>query len=292
MLALSLLWGCPRRPPVVPPAEPAAPAPRARVEPSAASAFEDDVEDALAQVDAAIGALEAGEAERAGALLGAALEDLDRVHAWLPGGSLLAALDDALAGIARPGASARVNALLERARSQPALVDPPVLQLLERTMLLLEGDAPRAAAATLRSAREHLASDLGASSLTQARARTRESAAAVERGDLKTARARMTAVPFLLRRVESIAPLVPIRRELHAAAAAAERGRWDDARRLLSSAVRHLDQLRPPAESPLTAEVERLEARVRDVLRGFDRRPPRPSTLWDLAARARTLDTG
>ena len=170
-------------------------------------------------------------------------------------------------------------------------LDPEVVARVREAQQRANAGDQQGAFDSLRMARQALAADIALLPVEDAYARVAAARAELQRGQVEFAQRLLASVPIAIARLEASAPLVPIRFDLRAAAAAAEQGSWERARMFVGRASNHLQALRSfagveepgfaRAISSLTERVNTLQQRIAAGAR------PSPGEIRDLAQRTR-----
>jgi hypothetical protein len=220
-------------------------------------------------------ALSGGDATRAQEYLDRASSGLTEMRRGLPGASLLRDLDDIGARLA-PGEREKIDflPLAHRVEAEALFLDPDVVRAIGDAEKQLEGGQRAEAFASLARARNRLAQDIGAPLVDTASHHLAEAEDALKKGNLVHAGELLVPIGPALEQVRLRAPLVPVRFDLRAAAASAELGDWERARRFVQRAATRLEALQgvtPGPEVPsLLEETRRMERALRE--------PPHPRT--------------
>lgn len=237
---------------------------------------------AMNRITSARDALEEEQVTQAQELLEASLADMDHVFTWLPEESLYGAVDTAARQLEREEVEVDLGPLEEQLLAQREYLPTAAVADVQAARRLLREGRPAEALGRLREARQVLSRELLVLPLEVARSRIREAVRALENGQPAQALSWLDSVPELLDEVRVFSPLVPSRWQMRAAAAAAARGEWERAEALVRAAVENLESYRGTFDSPLTLQVERLEADARMLLRRMDgwSRPSPEYILW------------
>lgn len=244
---------------------------------------------AAAGIEAARRDVAAGEGRRASERLDAAREDLRALSALLPGETFAASIDAAIEAIRNDPATADFTALQTQAEELRARLDPAIFQAVEDARFaLLAGDAERAGT-RLEEARKAFGADTQRTELAAARALLDRAGEEVADRDFAAAERSLAEASAAADRLGALAPFVPIRWELRAAARSAEEGDWDAAERLLAAAVTQIEDL-----SRVNAALAgQLLDDARRLLDGWKRQQlPSPEQIWDLALRTLEATAG
>jgi hypothetical protein len=246
----------------------------------------------MSTTTSALGALERGQVAEAREHLEEAVEHMELLYSRLPGEPFLGDVDTALARLGA-GQATDLMPLLERARERQEVLGEETLELLEGATVREQAEDLVGAAQELREARELLAEDLLLFPLDEARSHLLMARNALRVGNEGRARVQLARVPGLLEHVRATEPLVKVRWQLRAAAAAAERGDWIRARKMLAVTERRLREYRGGPEDPLTGTIALLRADIRlllEQMRGRER--PSPEVIRQLAHRTLPAPVG
>jgi hypothetical protein len=175
--------------------------------------------------------------------------------------------------------------LAARVQAEALFLDPDVVREIGEAHRELDGGQRARAFELLGHARERLAADIGTPLLDDASHQLALAEDALKKGRRQDAASILGPLGRSLEQVGLRAPLVPVRFDLRAAAASAELGDWERARRFVARAAARLDALQGVAPGPevpaLLQEARRLEKAIEE------RRSPRGADLWWLAGRTR-----
>lgn len=219
--------------------------------------------------------------------LDAAANALRQLYDGVPGKQLMSAL----------GGKGDIDLapIFSTMRSTSVFVDPAVVAQVEEAKKRADKGDQAAAQEQLRLARSSLAADIALLPVESAYAYVVAAQSELRNGQTARATELLRNVPLVMEHVTMTAPLVPVRFDLRAAAAAAEANDWTRAGELVESAKQDLQQL---ASSPVADQQEQkmlqsLAKKVTDIDRRIDSgKKPQPREIRDLAKQTRPASTG
>lgn len=237
---------------------------------------------ALTQIALAMGALEDKDRDRADQALSAAAGHLRQIYDAVPSRDLLRLL-------AHTDAADDLAPILAQVHQQAIYLDPRIVDNVDQADEKSRGGDRAGAQEDLAEAQRLLAEDVASAPVEDAYARVVAASADLRRGDAERALRLLRQVPNVLDRVDVSAPMVPVRFSLRAAAAAADKGKWDQARTLMDQATGGLDQIVEVARAvrkdllPVVNRAHDLQQRIAGG------RKIRPQQLRALAQSTRTF---
>ncbi len=238
---------------------------------------------ALTQVATAMSAIEENDHNRADGALAEAATELLQIYDAVPARDLLRLLWQA-------DAVDELAPILAQAHQQAVYLDPEVVRSVDRADEKARTGDRAGAQENLVMAQRQLGEDVACAPIEDAYARVVAARAELRGGNSDRALRLLRQVPLVVDRVDVSAPMVPVRFSLRAAAAAAARGNWDQARTLVNQAAGALEQIASaPSASGVQNELKPVVSRARVLQKRFDSgRRVRPQQLHELAQRTRT----
>jgi hypothetical protein len=173
--------------------------------------------------------------------------------------------------------------------SYTAYVDPEVLAGVETAKQKAKSGDAKGTEEALRLARDRVAVDMAFVPVEEAYVRVLAAQQALQDGDTKEALRLIRHVPVVVADMQLSRPLVPIRADLQAAAAAAEANQMDRSRRLLQNASSQMQQLESVAKS---SELSSQLSPIADDLQELAKeQKPKATQIRELAKRTRSVGT-
>lgn len=261
------------------------------MEPDSGAALLARTRDVGADVSDARKALADGDTARAQAHLDRAAGSLSEMRRVLPGASLLRDLDDVGVRLV-PGERLNVDIgpLAVRVEAEALFLDPAVVSGISQAEQLLREGKRKEAFVAFGQARDRLAADIGTPLVDDAGRQLAQAEDALKKGKLQQAADMLAPVGSAIDQVGLRAPLVPVRFDLRAAAASAELGDWERARRFVARAATRLEALQGATPSPVVPAVLDQTRRLERAIE--DRRNPSSGDMRWLAARTRLSAQG
>jgi hypothetical protein len=280
---------------------------RAQPQRDQVSVFE-KAQGALANIGEATAAIRRDEDDKAQQILSKTAESL-RALRQTPASAVLSAIDRALPGegAQSPGAQGSKGAgdqkgsgaaampakmemapLMAEITSFEAYLDPKLVANVREAEKQAKGGDDEKAARTLRLARDTLMADLAFLPLDDAYSRVVAAETDLRAGRDADALRLLQNVPIVLERVQVSAPLVPVRFNLRAAAAAAEAGDWDTTKQLVSQATDQLETIVSAAPEGVSSDLRPIEKKISALDERLSKGgKPKPKELRDLAQMTR-----
>jgi hypothetical protein len=276
-----------------PPAAEARPAPQAP-EPGKNVDEMQQAQQALEAIVAAQQALAKHDRDAARERLDEAERRLEPLYDTPPLAALLNELEEAI-GTAQGSRPMDLAPLAGVAREQRIYIEPEAYADIAQAEKFARDRQLDAAAEKLRAARQRIGVSVAFLPVEEAYVRVLAARALLTTGDTDDAARILGTLPVIMEDVRLSAPLVPVRFDLQAAAAAAEEKNWTRAGTLLLTARTRIDGVlaaSPPAELQKTlrtvrSDIDRLHRQV--VGEG---RKPAPGKIRDLAQRVRDASLG
>lgn len=247
-------------------------------------------QNAMTHIAAADRALDQGKKAAARSALVKSEKELSKLYNQPALGPVMAELDRAIDSASRKGAQADgldLAPLTTTVRSYQAYLDPSVSAGIERAKERAQSGDTKGTEEALRLARNRVAIDTAFIPVEDAYVRVVAAQHALDKGNVKQASRLLDSVPIIVSELQISQPLLPVRFNLHAAAEAAESGKWDQAETLLSRVDEDLQRLEKASVgeaqttelASISDDVERLH---QDVTAG--KNPP-PAQIRQLAQR-------
>lgn len=231
----------------------------------------------MAHADAAISAIRRDDRSTANQLLGTMATTLRGLYEDVPGRKVLGQMGQAAQPAAGPSGAAGGGGaeqaapgyvpLMAEIQTQSVYLDPQVVAKVEQAQKQAEGGDAQAAQQSLRLARDQMVADIALLPVEDAYSRVLAARAELEAGRKQNALQLLQNLPVVLAEVQVSAPLVPVRFNLRAAAAAAEAKNWERAQALLSQAETQLDSVVSSGQGakelrPIADKAEKIRTRM------------------------------
>ena len=245
---------------------------------------------AMTHISAAQQALTNNKIADAKSALDKSKQALDRLYDTPPVTALLNEFDEALNALRGKSPALEtldLAPLTARISSYTAYVDPEVLAGVENAkQRAKQGDA-KGTEEALRLARDRVAIDMAFVPVEEAYVRVRAAQQALQDGDTKEALSLIRHIPVFVADMQLSRPLVPIRADLQAAAAAAEANQPDRSRKLLQNANAQMQQLKSATKSSeLTSQLAPI---ANDLSELAKQQKPQATQIRELAKRTRSV---
>ena len=241
---------------------------------------------ALVHIMAASAAIERQQNDEASRALDAAAGSLRQLYGAVPAGTVLSQL-----GTNEPGEPMDLAPVVSEVQAQSVWMDPEVVANVEEAQRQMEKGNQAAAEQKLLLAREKLVADVALLPLEDAYARVQAARAELRDGRPEYAARLLEGVPLAIQHIQVATPIVPVRFNLRAAAAAAEEGNWDKAGELVNQATATLNEMAAaPGSDEMKKDMESLAKRAERLNSRLEQgRKPRPTEMRDLARRTQAL---
>jgi hypothetical protein len=242
---------------------------------------------ALTHIQAGIQALNAHDDKAAQQALDQAAGTLRTLYMAVPAGPVLSEL-----GPNEPGKPMDVAPLLAEVQSRSVWMDPDVVAKVDKANKQAKSGEKEAATQSLLEARQRLTADVALLPIEDAYSRVQAARGELRDGHAESALRLLRNVPVAIEHVQATAPLVPVRFNLRAAAAAAEKGSWQEAEALVEQARKDLEALASNSAAPaeLHKELKPVVKQAQKIDQRFDQgKRPAPKELRELAQQTRSL---
>lgn len=160
------------------------------------------------------------------------------------------------------GSAVDLQMLVSQVQALKNVLSPEVVARVQVAAAQQRRGDPAGAAQALLTAREWLANDLSLVPIEEAYARGRAALAELQAGNPEVAQSLLMRVGLAMADVQRTAPLVPVRLNLRAAAAAAEDRQWAEAERWVNQAGEVIGSLQSDAPPVLRAQLATLSSQV------------------------------
>jgi hypothetical protein len=242
---------------------------------------------ALTNIQSAIKSLNSKDEKAAQQALDQAAGTLRNLYVAVPGGPILSHL-----AANEPGQPMNIAPVLAEIQSRSVWMDPDVVAKVKKADEQAKSGEQQKAQQSLIEARERMTADIALLPIEDAYARVQAARGELRDGHPDAAVRLLRNVPLAIEHVQATAPLVPVRFNLRAAAAAADEGNWQRAQQLVDDARQRLEQLAadsaisPDADKQLKAVVNRTQKLDQRLDQG---KHPKPKELRDLAKQTRSV---
>jgi hypothetical protein len=247
---------------------------------------------AMTHIAAAQQALKDNKVAAAKSALTKSKQALDRLYDTPPVTALLNEFDEALNALAGKTPALEtldLAPLTASISSYTSYVDPEVLAGVETAKQQAKKGDAKGTEEALRLARDRVAVDMAFVPVEEAYVRVLAAQQALQNGDTKQALSLIRNVPVVVADMQLSRPLVPIRADLQAAAAAADANQPDRSRKLLQNANAQMQQLESVAKS---SELSSQLSPIADDLQELAKeQKPKATQIRELAKRTRSVGT-
>lgn len=239
---------------------------------------------AVEHLTAATTAIQQDNIQKANKELDSATGTLRTLYDKAPGSGLVSGMDTATtAGDLAP--------IVAQVRQEAVYMDPQVVAGTEQAQERMKSGDKEAASEKLRLARQTLVADVALLPVEDAYARVMAAQAELQQGHKDRALRLLQNVPITIEQVSVAAPMVPVRFNLRAAAAAVEAGKWKTAQQLVGEAANTLQRIKQNVtDSSVAQEIQPLASKVQDMEKRMDsNNKPKPQELVQLAQQTRNV---
>lgn len=238
-------------------------------------------------------AIEGNQIDQARQHLNQAEKTLKTLSVSAPARQVVEKLGESLAQLHAEARDIDFAPLIAQVRQQAVYLDPQVVANVEEAEKAYKQGDSKQAEDTLRLAQQSLVADVALLPVESAHARVLAAQLLLQRNDPAAASRMLGGLPITVTEVQISSPLVPVRFNLRAAAAAAEAKEWKAAENLLDTAAAQLQQLERSADGEAARLIEPIADQAEKLQKQVDQgKQPKPQDLRNLAQRTRQLNLG